>query len=113
MNSKILLFLLMAIVPVLSEAQDLKKDMPFLEARKQLLRTKWLPITLHAKDYAYIGVEKTLIRNGIKEIENCALDQSLCIFNYQKDGRCLRVISQGEKLKDMRVYEWKEECPTP
>jgi hypothetical protein len=46
-----------------------------------------------------------------KEIESCAIDKSYCIFNYKKEDKCFRLVTFGEKIKEMKVYEWTNDCP--
>jgi hypothetical protein len=43
----------------------------------------------------------------------CSVDRPFCIFNYSQAGRCLRVITSGEKIKDLVVESWSSDCPAP
>ena len=106
------LLLLVIIFPIAAHAQELKKGMQFLSARQLLINAKWLPINVHEGDnYEYIGTENELRDAHIKEVENCATDRGFCIFNYKKSDKCLRLVTQGEEIKDMHVYHWTYECP--
>ena len=106
-----LLLLLVVVSSTAVHAKELKKGMPFLTARHALINAGWLPINVHEdKTYPYIGTENDLIDAHIKEVEHCAMDQPLCIFNYKKNDKCLRLFTRGEEIKDMRVYHWTYEC---
>lgn len=83
----------------------IEKGMPFLDARKLLLKDHWIPA-----DHEEIGVENDLGRMNINEVESCAMGQAFCIFNYKKNNKCLKLISKGEEVKDMKVYSWSGEC---
>ncbi|MBC8017318.1 MAG: hypothetical protein H7X83_02210 [Verrucomicrobia bacterium] len=107
-----LLFLLVIVSPTAVHAKELKKGMPFLAARTLLLHKGWRPINVHEGDnFSYIGIDKILVKANIKEVESCAMDKAVCIFNYKKCDKCLRLFTQGEKIKGMRVYEWTYDCP--
>jgi hypothetical protein len=108
---KVIVYLLLLLViafPTAVHAKELKKGMSFLAARKLLIHKGWRPIKSNA-DYG--GTEKILINGHIKEVESCAMDRAVCIFNYRKVDKCLRLFTQGEEIKDMRVYEWTNDCP--
>lgn len=92
----------------------LKKGAPFVQARAQLVKEGWRPVNVHAgEDYDYVGIETALIEAKILEVESCAVDRALCIFNYQRGKRCLRVVTSGEELPSMSVESWSSRCPTP
>jgi hypothetical protein len=106
----ILLFMLS--IPASTCADKLKKGMDFFVARKLLIREGWNPISMHEKDdYPYSGVEKELIALNIKEIESCAMDRAMCLFNYKKNNQCLQLETQGEDINTLRVFYWTNECP--
>jgi hypothetical protein len=106
------ILLLMFLMPALTYADNLEKGMNFLIARKILIRKGWQPINMHEKeDYPYSGVEKELIALDIKELESCAMDRAVCLFNYKKNKKCLQIETQGEELNAMRVYYWTNKCP--
>ena len=107
-----LLLLLVIISPIAVDAKELKKGMQFLVARHLLIDGGWQPINLHKYDNnEYFGATSDLINAHIMEVESCAMDQLFCIFNYKKSGKCLRLVTRGEEIKDMRVYHWTYECP--
>lgn len=106
------LLLLTALTPIASDADGLKKGMRFLAARDLLMHEKWRPINVHQGDgYEYIGVEKALRTARIDELESCAVDIALCIYNYSRGRECLRLATEGEDIAEMRVYYWTHECP--
>ena len=102
------MFLLTTVFPNYAHAEGLKEGMSFLDARKTLISNGWRPILTKP---VYGGTEKILINANIKEVESCAMDTPLCIFNYRKDNKCLRLYTEGEEIKDMRVTSWTEDCP--
>lgn len=107
-----LLILVLLAFPSAGYSDELKKGMKFLAARKLLIKSKWQPVNVHKdKDYTFIGVENELIKAHIEEVENCAIDKAICQFNYRKKNKCLRLFTQGERIEDMRVYHWTDECP--
>lgn len=109
---RLVLLCLMALAPALANAKDLEVGMPFTVAKKLLITQKWQPVNVHyGKKYQYIGIENKLIKKGFKELENCAIDKPYCIFNYKKADQCLRLVTFGERIKDMKVVEWKSTCP--
>lgn len=91
---------------------ELRPGMAFLKARAMLQANGWRPANVHLNDgYEFIGVEKKLKAMHIDEIESCAIDRGLCIFNYKKNARCIRLIAQGEQVGGMRVDHWSHACP--
>src|SRR5476651_623356 len=89
-------------------AKELEEGMHLIAARKLLISKGWRPIKTNP---VYGGTEKILINAHIKEVESCAMDTPLCIFNYKKDDKCLRLYTEGEEIKDMRVTSWSDDCP--
>lgn len=107
---------LIAVLPFIAFAAPtaLQKDMSFTAARKLLLKEKWKPINVHARDnYALMGVEHELAKMNIKEFDSCSIDYSNCVMRYTRGDECLSVFTIGEKMKYMKVVHWTEECPTP
>lgn len=109
---RLILLCLMTIFSILAKANEIETGMPLTVARKLLIAEKWQPVNVHKDEkYKYIGIEKILIKKNLKELENCAIDRPYCIFNYKKADKCLRLIAFGEKIKDMKIVEWKNDCP--
>lgn len=91
---------------------DLRPGMAFLKARAMLQASGWRPVDVHVDDgYEFIGVEKKLKARHVDEVESCAIDRGLCIFNYKKSARCIRLIARGEEVGGMRVVSWSPACP--
>lgn len=91
---------------------ELAKGMHLLDARKVLKMHGWRPIDLHEHDgYEFIGVERLLRDQGISEVESCAIDRGLCIFNYRKGTKCIRLLTTGEEVDRMQVDSWVRACP--
>jgi hypothetical protein len=107
-----LMLLLVIVFPSVVHAKELRKGMPFIAARKLLIQKGWRPINVHeGENSRYMGgIDGTLIDADILEVESCAMDKALCIFNYKKGNKCIRVFTQGEEIKDIRVTHWKFEC---
>lgn len=106
-----LLLLWLMLFPAAIHAKGLKEGMHFLTARKLLFNSAWRPINVHEADnYAYIGIENQLVEAHINEVESCAIDKPVCLFNYKKGHQCLQVFTFGEEIKDMHVYRWTYGC---
>ncbi|MGY2439840.1 hypothetical protein [Pseudomonas sp. SDO52101_S400] len=85
---------------------------PLLAARSKLIKQGWKPTRMHTRDgYEYSGVERELAARNFLELDTCSFDSSRCILFYSKKGACLRVDTMGERLKDMAVTRWADECP--
>lgn len=97
-----------------AQAGTLKKGAPFMATRAQLLKEGWRPVNVHAgEEYPYMGTESALIEAKVVEVESCAVDRPLCILHYQRDKRCLRVITSGEEVPSMTIDSWTSRCPEP
>jgi hypothetical protein len=85
----------------------------FVNVRVRLIKSGWKPVRLHAGDnYEYSGTEKRLTARHFFEVDSCSTDRgSLCILYYAKDGTCLRVDTEGERVDSMRVTRWDDSCP--
>lgn len=110
----IILLILSIFAGPAAHAGTLRKGLPFMQARIQLIKDGWHPVNIHTGEhYEYIGTETVLIDSHIYELESCAVDRPLCVFNYHRGKRCLRLVTHGEELSDMRVESWSFRCPTP
>lgn len=109
----IFMMLLSAIVfPATGCAEQLKKGITLSAARSLLIHQGWLAVNVHdGEKYEYIGIENLLINANIKEVESCAIDKAICIFNYKKNNKCLRLFTLGEEVNEMRVISWTCDCP--
>ena len=90
-----------------------RKGAPFVPFRAQLIKDGWRPVPVHAGDDEYVGVEAALIEAKIDEVESCAVDRALCIFNYRRGEHCLRVMAAGEELPTLSIESWSFQCPKP
>lgn len=110
MKLKPLLISLLCCISPLSQATDvpIKEHMPFVNARKALIKNGWKPNPTYTGEY---GVENILQRKGFTEIESCTVGLQFCTFNYVRNGVCLGVATIGEEVKDMKVYSWSFKCP--
>ena len=99
------------LVPAISNASDipLKKEMPFIEARKALLLHHWKPQKTK-RQTEHFAVDKMLLKKNIVEVDICTVD-SFCIFNYKKNNECLKVVAHGENLNDLIITNWDFSCP--
>lgn len=87
----------------------IKKGMPFLSARKALIKQGWkLYITNEAE---LIGTEVLLKRIGVVEVERCTEGEQFCEFNYKKNKKCLVISTTGEEIKDLVIHDWGFTCP--
>ena len=94
-----------------AQAAALKKGRLFPKVRQELIASGWQPVRLRAeKRDSVIGVETELLREGVLEVESCAMDKAVCLFNYRRKGRCLPVITRGEAYAGMRVQGWRGGC---
>jgi len=85
---------------------------PLPNARIALIKQGWQPVRRHATDgYEYSGAELELTKRGIFEVDSCSADSSRCILYYRKKRECLRIDTIGERLGDMTVTRWANECP--
>ena len=92
-------------------AKQLKKGMTLSAARSLLIHKGWRAVNVHdGEKYEYVGIENVLIKANFKEVESCAIDKAVCIFNYKKGDKCLRLFTHGEEIRDMRVISWTCDC---
>lgn len=110
MKLKALLISLLCCTSALSHAADvpIKERMPFLTARKTLIKNGWQPNPTYTGEY---GVENILQRKGFTEVASCTVGLQFCSFNYVKNGACLGMATVGEEVEDMKVYSWNFKCP--
>jgi len=92
-------------------AAKLHAGAPFLPTRQHLLAQGWQPLDVHrhAND-EFMGTEKALRQKAIVEVEACAMDRAICIFNYRKGRQCLRLFTEGEQVDKMKIYRWTWDC---
>lgn len=91
-------------------------DKSLVAYRNSLLHNGWKPFDFGQKNpdvFPVTGGEVELIKAGVNEVDSCSMDAGvLCNLWYVKDGQCIRVVSKGERLKNMMVvFQRLEECP--
>ncbi|WP_157463065.1 hypothetical protein [Curvibacter gracilis] len=92
-------------------AAKLHAGAPFLPTRQHLLAQGWQPLEVHRHDDdEFMGTEKALRQQAIAEVESCAMDRAICIFNYRKGRQCLRLFTEGEQVSKMKIHRWAREC---
>ena len=97
---------------VVASPVTLHKDMPYINARKLLLKQGWHPVNLHLHDdYAFLGVEHELHNKNFNEFDSCSIDYSNCVMRFKREKKCLTVYTFGEKIRYMKVVDWNNECP--
>lgn len=106
-----LLALLCAAALSPAAAAQLQTGAPFLPTRQHLLTQGWQPLEVpHSDNDELMGTEKALRQQAIAEVESCAMDRALCIFNYRKGWQCLRLFTEGEQVGAMKIYRWTRNC---
>lgn len=101
------------VAPLLAQAAPvaLKASEPFIKARKQLYAAGWRADPLaHLSSGEYMGLERKLVERGYTEVDSCSEGRSFCIFQYTKGDACLRLQTQGEQIRLMKVDRWSNEC---
>jgi hypothetical protein len=96
------------------EGVGLNVAKPFVLARTHLLAAGWKPVRIHTNaDDDYFGLERKLVGHNFLEFDSCSVDAgSLCDFYYRKAGKCLRVDTIGEQVREMKVLQWMHQCPS-
>lgn len=89
----------------------LKVGEPFTTARAKLYADGWRADPLaHAASGDYMGLERQLMQSGYSEVDYCSLGLSFCVLQYTKGKTCLRLQTQGEQIRFMKVDRWSNEC---
>jgi hypothetical protein len=57
-----------------------------------------------------MGTDRDLAQSGYWAVDYCSLGRVLCVHQYVKGRECLRVTTQGEQIRFMRVQRWNNEC---
>lgn len=87
----------------------IETGMPFLSARKALIKHGWQPSA--SKELQPVGTAVELERIGIVEIERCTQGVQYCEFHYQKNSECLGISTTGEEVQELVVDAWDFKCP--
>ncbi|MDE2474673.1 MAG: hypothetical protein KGO48_06475 [Alphaproteobacteria bacterium] len=99
----------------------LRKGESFLDARAALLNAGWLPVRIDKRmadgtRENQFGDGRLFFNAGFIEVQECTgTGTNPCILNYQKDGMCLRLVTEGEYLPERGsipdVLFWSDDCP--
>jgi hypothetical protein len=83
----------------------------FTTARTRLYAEGWRADPLaHLGTGEYMGLDRELVQNGFDEVDYCSVDKSLCVLQYIKGETCLRVHTQGEHIRGMKIEGWSDAC---
>lgn len=86
----------------------------FVKARTGLLAQGWrADPRAHASSGEYSGVDRQLIQAGFDEVDFCSMGKSLCVLQYVRGDACLRLHTQGEQIRAMKVVSWSSACREP
>lgn len=99
----------------------LRKGESFLEARAALLKDGWVPVRIDKRwpdgtRENQFGDGRLFFDAGFIEVQECeGTGPNACILNYQKDGMCLQLVTEGEYLPERGsipdVVRWTDDCP--
>ena len=94
-----------------AEPAALKVGEPFTKARAQLYADGWRADSLaHAATGEYMGLDRQLVQGGFSEVDYCSVGKSFCVFQYTKGEACLRLHTQGEQIRAMKIERWSHQC---
>ena len=96
--------------------KGLTPGMPFMTARKVILKRGWKPLDFKkhwlAEEAPDCGLlECVLHRRGVVELDGCPTDKPVCVFYYRKGNSWLQFMATGEELKDLKAYYWFSQSP--
>lgn len=99
----------------------LRQGESIVEARAALLKAGWLPVRIDKRwtDGArenQFGDARLFFDAGFIEVQECeGTGPNACTLNYQRDGKCLQVITVGEYHPEWsdkpEVVRWTGDCP--
>lgn len=114
------LVLLLSAYWIADHQYPLRRGEPISEARALLLKDGWIPVRIDKKmadgrrENTY-GDARPFFEAGYFEVETCTgIGRNYCFLNYQKDGKCLRLMTEGEYVPrrvEPDLLRWTEECP--
>lgn len=90
------------------------------KVRAEVLKDGWTPVRIDSKLHngAVENQEPDallLFQAGFFEVESCSgTDANVCFFNYQKNGQCLRLTTEGEYFPpkgEPGLVSWSHDCP--
>jgi hypothetical protein len=111
MRPHLIACILLCYASTIASATDIpiKEGMPFLSARKALLKHGWKPSV--SKEMQPVGTAIELQNMGIIEIERCSQGVQYCELHYKKNKQCLGVTTTGEEVADLIIDAWDFRCP--
>jgi hypothetical protein len=95
--------------PVTLDAEKLVGE-PFTKARAKLYAYGWRADPLVHATGDYVGLERQLVQRGYSEVDYCSVGKSYCVLQYTKGNACLRLHTEGEKIRSMKVEGWSNDC---
>ena len=113
MSRAVVIVVASLVAPLLAQAGPvaLKAGEPFIKVRKQLYAAGWRADPLaHSSSGEYMGLERQLVERGYTEVDSCSDGLSFCILQYTQGDACLRLQTQGEQIRLMKVDRWSSEC---
>jgi hypothetical protein len=121
MFTTLIIVLLAANVSTAATEYPLRKGESIVEARAALLKAGWVPVRIDKRwddgtRENQFGDARLFFDAGFIEVQECeGTGPNACILNYQKDGRCLQVITVGEYYRAWsdkpEVVRWTADCP--
>lgn len=83
----------------------------FTAARSKLYSDGWMADpAAHAATGEYDGLDRLLVQAGYSEVDYCSVGKSFCVLQYTRGNACLRLYTQGEEIRSMRVERWTNAC---
>lgn len=105
------LAILFGFAPAHANSTVLQIGESFIKARARLIAEGWrADPRSHLSSGDYMGLERLLVQSGYMEVDYCSVGKSFCVFQYVKGEACLRVNTQGEQIRWMRIERWSNEC---
>ena len=93
------------------ESPVLKEGMSLQRAYKAIVAQGWRPNPgAFSRGSGMSGLQKKLFVRGFTAVEDCAVDQPLCNFKFKKNGQCLQITSEGEAIRELKLYHWTHDC---
>lgn len=86
---------------ILAKNIEITKGEAFFSAREKIIKSGWKPIKTYSKFEDgelenEFGEAFTYKQKNYLEIESCSgTGEQYCIFNYQKNNACLKIVTQG------------------
>lgn len=97
----------------LTQAEEIGLNVgePLSKARGTLHADGWRADPLaHAATGEYMGLDRQLVQSGYPEVDYCSVGHSSCVLQYTKGKACLRLHTQGEQIRSMKVERWSGDC---